>query len=1122
MLTLSSIPVDEEFKGVTHQEHIMLRPDSYIGSKGIVLYDDILILDKNKEGKYYLETRSIEYSKGLERTFLEILSNAADNVARSRLEKIDPGIIKIESDNREISIYNEGRRLSTEKRKDGSWNPEFIFSKLLTGSNLDDSKIRKWAGRNGYGAKLTNIFSKEFIVEIGDSENKNKYIQKFRENNTIKDEPIIKKYKGNNYVKITWTLDFEYFYGKNKKHEYNSDMMKIFMRHIVDVSFNCQIPIYYNNELLDYSTTKKYVELYNINLKDKNHILLKESEYKICIIDTPYKGNIISFVNGLPVENGTHIEVWMDILTKYINTLLQEKEEKKGRIKNKKNINDDKKKIKTKSIITKRQVKEHLFIIIKCFLENPEFDSQGKNKLIKPILRVNVDNKKLNSIKEWDIMKAIDRYLKIKDMERLSATDGYKAKKITMKDYIDASECKNESKKCVLFVCEGKSARAFILRIFSFFPKNERKYYGVFPLQGVPINAINASIDKLEVNKEIIGLKKVLGLQEKIDYSEERFRDNLRYGKIVLVTDPDPDGIHIKGLFICLFGHFYTGLLKTGFITSLFVPLFIVKKGKNNKKYFFTEKSYNNYIMKKKERKEYPVEYIKGLGSLNDDEDVKFTADLFLSNKYIWDDKAKNKLLLIFHKELSDDRKDYLNTFDKNLIIKPPSYKDEEKTITNFIDHEYINFSIYSCKRAIPYIDGFKDVHRKIIYVLLNMSKNLKNLPTVASLAGKIKDETTYNHGEMSLEGSIIKMAQEYPGSNNIPLIKGKGNFGTRMENGEDASAGRYTHAKISSITRFIFRKEDDIILEHNQDEGRQIEPKIYYPIVPIVLINGASGIGTGWSTDIPSFNPLTIIEWLKCAIKKSKGENVLFPKLIPWYKNFKGNIFKNIKGKWISEGIIDIKKDNSVKITELPLFLSVSKFTDKILPSLITNNIITDFNNYTVLNENDVNIKIIIPYCNNPSIKNLHLHSSIPFSNMILFDENNILKKYNKFKDIIIDFYNFRIKAYERRKDKHIINLIKKRDFINLKYQFIYEIVINKSIDIRNTPENILQTWLLKHNFPDFFLKDISIKSLTEKGLELLKKDLDNIEKELNIYQNTTIYDLYLSELEQLEKFLL
>ncbi len=235
---------------------------------------------------------------------------------------------------------------------------------------------------------------------------------------------------------------------------------------------------------------------------------------------------------------------------------------------------------------------------------------------------------------------------------------------------------------------------------------------------------------------------------------------------------------------------------------------------------------------------------------------------------------------LAFSKTKADDRKEWLRNVDKNAFL---NYSDAQKNGVNysdFVNKELALFSLHNVQRSLPHIlDGLKVSQRKVLFACFK--KKLKNEIKVANLAGYVGEHSAYHHGEMSLHGAIVGMAQNYVGSNNVNLLYPSGQFGTRRMGGKDHASARYIFTRLEKITRAIFHPDDDALLTYHvsgnsfdlpyftynvsnlcyfhvqNEDGISIEPEHYIPVIPMILVNGAEGIGTGWSSSIKVSNEI-------------------------------------------------------------------------------------------------------------------------------------------------------------------------------------------------------------------------------------------------------------------------
>jgi DNA topoisomerase-2 len=382
--------------------------------------------------------------------------------------------------------------------------------------------------------------------------------------------------------------------------------------------------------------------------------------------------------------------------------------------------------------------------------------------------------------------------------------------------------------------------------------------------------------------------------------------------------------------------YFWPSLLKLpNFVTSLTTPIIKATKGKELIE-FYNLSDYENW--KNTMQGNWSIKYYKGLGTSTSNEAKEYFTDIkkklinyvddsivinsiFTKQNESLDLIKKDKdlcdeaMTLAFEKKRSDDRKLWLRNYNKNLIL---NNSQKNVTISEFINKELIHFSDEDIHRSIPAFDGFKPSQRKVLYgTILKKLFLKKDEIRVAQLAGYVSEKTCYHHGEASLTGTIINMAQNFVGSNNINLLYPSGQMGSRLIGGKDAASPRYIYTYLAELTRLIFRPEDEPILNYLNDDGVMIEPEYFIPIIPVILVNGAEGIGTGFSTKIPSYNPLVIIDNIIAMM-----ENKPLQPMIPWYKNFKGSIIPNPdkSTEYLVYGVCTKVDSNHIRVSELPI----------------------------------------------------------------------------------------------------------------------------------------------------------------------------------------------------------
>ena len=1039
----------------------------------------------------------VKWNPGIYKIFDEIVTNAADECQRNSAVKN----IKVDFSGNSISVFNDGSGIPIQIHKEHSiFIPELIFGNLLSSSNFNDSEKRTTGGLNGLGAKLANIYSDEFIVETVKSGTK--YKQVFKKNLSIIEKPEITKTKEKDYTKITITPDLVKFKLKSLDQYSTLDILK---KRVFDISAVSpkHVSIFLNGEKIKCKDFSEYVSYYIGTKTQAPRVYFEDTtnRWQVCVaLSQSDSFEHISFVNGIATnDGGSHIDHIILPIIKKCSEDIQAKH---------KNIN-----------VKPQYVKDSLFIFVNCKIENPTFSSQTKDK---HTTRVSEFGSKFvlteDFIKKILKLGFVDSLLAIaeaKEKKSLTKTDGRKVVRLSIPKLDDANKAGTaESNKCTLILTEGDSAKTTAVSGLSVVG---RDYYGVFPLRGKLLNTREASYSQISKNEEIINIKKILGLQ--IDTKSTK---NLRYGKILIMTDADYDGFHIKALLINFIDSSWPNLLKEVFIGSILTPIVKVSKG-NEKLSFYTHKEYTDW--KKDSIGNWQTKYYKGLGTSTGAEAREYFKDLKVLNYINKDSTDSNALILAFKKTEADSRKDWiLRNTEKfeglNYLTKEPV------KIGNLINKELVLFSISDNIRSIPsLIDGLKPGQRKVLFGCFK--KNLKNEIKVAQLSGYISEHTAYHHGENSLQDTIINMAQNYLGSNNMNLLEPCGQFGTRLMGGKDSASPRYIFTKLSKHSEKLFNSSDFPLLEYLTDDDQSIEPKYYIPVLPVLLINGSEGIGTGFSTKIPSFNP----DDLKfCLEKLVQNPDFEFPELTPWYSGFKGHIEKVDTNKWVSYGVYEIIDDTvgngngTIKITELPIGEWTENYKQFLEKMENLDQIITFKNNSTetkVKFEIKLKKSVLTQWEYEGSLeKNLKLTSNINATNMHVFNEKGILQKMHSPEEILYNFYKIRNKYYLLRKEYLTEKIYKELQVLESKVKFIKAIMNEELIVFKRKKIDITKD-LKKMNFYEFpnydYLLNLPIHTFTEEKILSLEKEHSEKDSEYSKIQSTTVKDLWVQDLNKI-----
>ena len=1153
--------IEETYSKKDLYNHIKDLPDSYIGS-----------LEKAEAECWILEddkvvNKAIQYVPGLYKIYDEIIVNAIDQFTRlngNDLVKDKVTTIKVDIDKKTntISVYNNGKGMPVEiHKKEKVYVPQMIFSMLLTSSNYDKNEKKYTGGKNGFGAKLTNIFSTEFTVETVDADRKKKFIQHFSNNMMEIGEPKVTRCSAKPYTKITFKPDLKNFFNMEVLED---DIIGLMKRRVMDVAVcvGKSVSVYLNDNKLNCQSLDKYVNYYFEDKVEKLYSQSDDGNWEVCVVVNPeVTFQQMSFVNGIhTVNGGQHVNAVCNHINRKILNVIK----KKG-YKRKKDIK-----------ITGENLKSNMFVFLRSMIVNPSFKGQIKEFLTTAPKdfgsKYVMDDKEVEKLMKTSL---VDRAIKMSDMKKEMNLGIVNDKKrrvnyLRIPKLDDANKAgTTESLKCTLMLTEGDSAKTLAVAGLSVVG---RDYFGVFPLKGKPLNVRDTKMEKILKNEEISSLLKILGLSvgllSKTKGREKRIKllkEKLRYGRVMIFTDQDVDGSHIKGLVINVFHTLFPELMYIDeFIISLATPIVKVtnKKNKKNSKNFYTLTEYDDWKSKNDLKKWSDPKYYKGLGTstakegksyFSDFENkkivFKYTEDeevMDISGKEIKVNKCDNALSLAFSADKKDERKSWLRGYDKDNIIE-----QTEKVITydRFIDNDLIHFSNYACERAIPSIcDGLKPSLRKVLYSALK--RNLKKEIKVAQFAGYISENAAYHHGEKSLNECIIGMAQNFVGSNNIELLAPNGQFGSRLLGGKDAAAPRYIFTKMNDITPLICHPDDGPLMNYKMDDGYKIEPDFYVPILPMILVNGTKGIGTGFSTNIPSHNPLEIIENIYNLMD---GKNVNVMK--PWFRGFEGDItFNKVndygydvysnKGKYVK------LSETKIQITELPIGTWTENYKEY-LEGLVYDKSADDKAKKkqclvnVVNNSTETKVNFTLTFKQHELIEmtekkklekilKLSDETNSSYTNMYLYNERGILTKYDSAEKILKEFYLVRLAYYIKRKEYILKKLKRELDIYKMKMKFIKEFISKEIVIIEREDEDIYEQLETREyiKFPSNprdlenngelgydYLLNMMIRTLTKKKIAELQNLHDMKNTEYNELLETEVIDIWKDDLEKFKK---
>ena len=1157
-MTINDTDKDKELSQMyqmkTDKQHVLDNPDTYTGSMDLTDYDTFVYDEETKA----IIAKHITIIPGLYKLFDEGIVNCRDHCVRmaqlivgGNQAALPVTSIQIDiSPDGIISMTNDGNGIDVAKHpEEDIWIPEMIFGHLRTSTNYDKKQKKITGGKNGFGFKLVLIWSTWGKIETIDHIRGLKYTQEFENNlDTIHLPTITKCASKKPYTMVSFKPDYKRL---GLDGGLGADMSSLLKRRIYDVAAitDKTVKVKYNGELVPIKHFQQYVDLY-IGGKSETTRLYEEAnerwEYVVCLAPKE-EFTQVSFVNGIYTgKGGKHVDYILNQIVRGVTAFIKQK-----------------KKVDVKP----NTIKEQLWLFIRCDIENPAFDSQTKDYMNTPVSAFGstceVSDKFIEKIAKMGVMDTACALTEVKENKVSKKTDGTKVKSIRgIPKLIDANFAgTDKSHECTLILCEGDSAKAGIVSGLS---TSDRNIIGVYPLKGKLFNVRGETTKRVMENKEICELKQIMGLETGKTYTPDLAKQLLRYGKIEFMTDQDLDGSHIKGLGINMIHVLWPSLLDIpGFIGFMNTPIIKVQKS-NKELLFYNDGEYEAWKKADESNiKGWKCKYYKGLGTSTGKEFKEYFVNKKTVEFVSTGEKSSDAIDMAFNKKRADDRKSWLIAYNRAIYLdtnqKSVSYEE-------FIEKELIHFSKYDCERSIPNIDGLKTSQRKVLYTCFK--RRLTSDIKVAQLSGSVSELSRYHHGEASLNGTIVKMAQNYVGSNNINLLEPNGQFGTRLQGGDDSASERYIFTQLHPLTRYIFPEADDAILTYLEDDGFPVEPMFYVPIVPMLLINGSSGIGTGFSTDLLCYNPATIIDYIS---GKLHGQDTSHISIIPYYQGFKGSVVPITDTKYLIKGKYEIISDKQVRVTELPIGTWTCNYR-QLLEDLIDE----EKNSKKVSKDDkksykddkgsdkgsdkgdkekkqkpscgikdyidmstDTIVDITITFspgfisalvaeeidngCNKLE-KILKLYTTLSSTNMHAFEENEKLVKFETVKDLIDHYMKVRHTFYVKRKAHQLVALEQEANVLSNKARFISAILDN-SLDLRKKKTQVVSALLKAQNYDivdgdeDYkYLVRLPMDSVTEENIAKIIAEKDKKLAELIELKTTTEQQMWLNELSTLK----
>jgi DNA topoisomerase-2 len=868
-----------------------------------------------------------------------------------KIEKMDP------------PMSHEDRK---EHAKEIYWNPEVICTHTLAGTNLKKRSDHRTGGTNGIGLKCAVFQSAEFRLVTVDDNRKVKYEQIYegKVDHLQINPPIIKEYgsswdpsKHSSFTKMIFKPEYTLFGGeKYDESTHGTAIMGYLHMRACQLKTYTGMKVTFNGSLMPISGISEYAALHTEAARNEHERDLPKVAH--CVME--YKGpqsdaskynwevavvaNLhpdarhVTLVNSIyPYEGGTHVDYLLGLLIPTLMDYLRKDLNKKEA---------EFKDLNRGGSLTKL-IKSQICIFARCPINGPAFSGQIKARIMTP--EKEFADRVFPASMIRAVWKIIEGYVKFhwfskNDLAQSQTT--IKDKKLDFDKYVPAINAgkKGKSHKTRLFIPEGDSAAQLIeTGLYSKeVPDITVDNYGYFNVQGVPPNARRAyqriinpetgeefkiGTDKLLDNERFNALIRVLGLDFHKKYDQDEDADTLRYGGIILAVDQDEDGKgNIATLVVNTFSVFWPNLIKRGFIQILRTPIVTVRVKVSQKQcdayQFYTLGDYEHWLSE-----EYPdglptgsnTKYHKGLACNSKDEQIRIMKNLEDNiSTFTWDKKAEKTFEIYYGQDTSKRKKILSVPVDWSIVNE----QDKEKKCSDVLNTDTRSFQQYNVRRKIPNVyDGMLDGRRKILTCAMDYFRVHSKTANVNAFGGAVKEAYDYAHGESSLNGSIIKMGQDFVGAMQIPVFKGNviSGFGSRKKGGKDHGAPRYLTTKLNHAPmELIFPRADKYLLKQSESG----EPIHFVPIIPYAITQGDLHIPAhGWKVKSFAVDPIECIDIIQKIIKgkidiDDTNEIPMLPiSCIGW----KGKIVC-YKGTLYSVGTYEWDpKENKITITELP-----------------------------------------------------------------------------------------------------------------------------------------------------------------------------------------------------------
>jgi DNA topoisomerase-2 len=1070
MIYVQSVNMNvEDFKALDYITHVRTRPDIYVGGCTTQRVDE-WVYDMDAQEMVY--TQGLVYNEALLKIIFEVIDNAVDSSVRSK----QACTIRVHVHGNEVRVENDGPGIPIACVDIGTgteaYIPTTIFSVPMSGSNFKED--REGIGMNGIGVKATNIFSRKFDVEC--ITGGQKFTQSWTDGMRVCTPPRVRTCARADRVRVAFEPDLAYFTREDNECNVSNverDLGPLIRTRLLGISCTqvAQARIFYNGTLIKARDFKAFIKLFTSRpffydtqeCADGVHM-----EYGVaCARRGVFEHE--SFVNTqrTPSEKSTHTRL---VTSKVVGALvgaLRAHAREGG------------------ALLGPAHITPHLHVFVNVRMRAPAFTSQTKVQLSSNIKGFELPARACTqAMKRSGLLEELARALQERArVHTARALNGTKSSHVHVPKLDDAHIAgTRKSADATLFLVEGDSAKTFVSAGMSVIG---RAKYGVFPLKGKVLNVLGTSRAKLTKNEEIANIMKIVGLQIGRTYESEEDMRTLRYGRVCFCGDADYDSYHIMGLLVTFFHTYWPALLQRGYLTRFISPLIRVRVGTHIHN-FFTCGEYDAFARANEDlMRKARVKYYKGLGGHTREEVLGYFKQMekvYLKDLTIQEDTPA----LIKH--IFDPQE---AAWRKNWLCGPApartlDYGARAMRLTDFLQSEVYEFSMYNIQRAIPSaIDGLKISQRKILYTCLQLAPGSYK---VAQLASLVAARTNYAHGEASLQKTITGMAQSFAGSNNEPLLQEEGAFGSRMRAGADAASPRYIFTSLRARARALFK--DTEVLTYRMEENMRVQPEYYVPVLPMVLINGASGIATGFRSQVPCFNPVDIVHNIRALLQKQE----LRP-MVPWYG---GTYTTNEKTRdegthWVFCGACTYEGDARTIVHELPIGVCIEDYKEKVLIPLVAQKKIKKFD----VDHASENEPRFILHGHVPESE-LKLECTMTKKCMNLLDREGRVRTFESPEEILVAWFHARLECIRDTRAHTLRTLRAQHAHVCTRARFI-ELCVRGEIEIRGVRMEEVRARARAHGICEEDTTEFMgapISSFTREKIDALHaqaKDLDS-----------------------------